>query len=74
MAVVPLRSRDARALVVLLLGAVIAALALAIVFGIGVAPEPSWNAWLVAIALLAFVPAGVLLREVLVVAARPSSR
>jgi len=68
MAVVPLRSRDDRALIALLIGALvvgagIAALAMAIVFGIGVAPEPSWNPWLVAIAALAFVPAVVVLGD-----------
>jgi len=69
MAVVPLRSRDDRALIALLIGALVvgagvAALAMAIVFGIGVAPEPSWNPWLVAIAALAFVPAAMLVRTV----------
>ena len=72
MGVVPLRSRDARGLVGLLIaalggGAAIAALALTVVFGIGVAPEPAWNSWLVGIAVLAFVPAIIVCRELQVV-------
>ncbi len=60
--VVPLRSRKARALVSALiaaavLGAGVAACALAVVFGIGVEPMPNWNVLLLVIAVTAFTPA-----------------
>lgn len=62
MAVVPLRSRDAREVlpilaVAIILGSAVAALALAVVFGIGAEPEPRWTASLLAIAAAALAPA-----------------
>src|SRR6185295_9515041 len=60
--VLPLRSRDPRWEVPLLalaivLGGAVAALALAVVFGVGTEPEPRWTPSLLAIAVLALGPA-----------------